>query len=334
MGWDCEAPEHWVLHPYECEGHRREFEDWWREADVVLCGEALMGMFAERLREGRLTFYMSERWWKPPIGMARLLHPRFAWMATRFFRMARSPHFHFLPAGRYAASDMKRLGVFPGRMWQWGYFTALLEPSSDVPPRREGFEVLWAGRMLGWKRVDTLIRAFCLLQKKDEHAKLTLIGDGPRRAELGRLARRLGILNKVTFRASMPAREVRDQMRRSHVFVLSSNGGEGWGAVVNEAMSEGCAVVGSEGAGAARTIIQHAENGFLFKPGDWRTLGELLFRLCEDEPLRLRLAEAGQRTIAEEWSPSVAAGRLLAVCEALLSGRSVPNYASGPMKRC
>ena len=120
-------------------------------------------------------------------------------------------------------------------------------------------------------------------------------------------------------------------MRAAHVYVLPSSGYEGWGAVLNGAMSEGCAVVASEAAGSAKTMILHGENGLLFRAGDWRQLGCLLCQLSADEALRLRLAEAGQKTIAECWSPQVAADRFLAVSEALLSNSSPPTYANGPM---
>jgi glycosyltransferase involved in cell wall biosynthesis len=187
--------------------------------------------------------------------------------------------------------------------------------------------------MLSWKSVDTLIRAFALLRNQDSQAHLTLVGEGPCREELKHLVQKLQIEDSVDFHSSMPVSQVRDQMRNAHVYVLPSNGYEGWGAVLNEAMSEGCAVVASEAAGAAKTMIKDGENGLLFRPGDWRRLGELLCQLSDNEPLRLRLAEAGQKTITEYWSPQIASERLLAVSEALLAGQTPPAYSSGPMAR-
>jgi glycosyltransferase involved in cell wall biosynthesis len=187
--------------------------------------------------------------------------------------------------------------------------------------------------MLSWKRVDTLVRAFALLLRQNSKACLTLIGDGPCREELKRLTRKLDITGSVDFYSSMPVDQVRDQMRNAHVYVLPSNAYEGWGAVLNEAMSEGCAVVASEGAGSAKTMLCPGENGLLFKPGDYQHLARLLVQLNADESLRCGLAKAGQRTIRECWSPEVAAERFLAVCDALLLTRSVPNFSSGPMRR-
>jgi len=333
LGWNAEETEPWLLRAGENEADRAQFARWWDEADVVICGERRLGGFSGRLRAGKLTFYMSERWWKPPLGMARLLHPRFAWMAARFCRLARSPHFHYLPIGGYAASDMKRIASFPGRTWNWGYFTVVPDPLPPCRDRSGPLRILWAGRMLAWKRVDTLIRAFALLVQQAPDARLTLIGVGPCRDKLQKVVAELGIGGNVAFHPAMPMGEVRQKMRDSDVYVLPSNGYEGWAAVLNEALSEGCAVLASEAAGGTKAMLRHGENGLLFQPGDHRQLGDLLVRLNGDEPLRRSLAGAGQQTIVTSWSPAVAAERFLAVSAALLAKQPGPDYSTGPMAR-
>jgi hypothetical protein len=333
LGWDAEESETWLLRAGESESDRAEFERWWDEADVLITTYRNVARLADRVRCGKLTFYMSERWWKPPLGMARVLDPRYAWMAARFCRLAQSPCFHFLPMGGYAAGDMRRIAPFQGRLWNWGYFTAVPDPLPPCIERDGTLRILWAGRMLWWKRVDTLVRAFALLRQRAPDVRLTLIGDGPRRDKLEQLVRELAVGDHIDFHSSIPATQVRQQMRNAHVDVLPSNGQEGWGAVLNEAMSEGCAVVASEEAGGAKTMLRHGENGLLFTPGDYQQLGNLLAQLGANEPLRRRLAEEGQRTIVECWSPAVAAERFLAVSGALLSKRPVPSYPGGPMAR-
>jgi glycosyltransferase involved in cell wall biosynthesis len=331
MGWDSGENPPYVLRAGEREEDRRECERLWAEADVVVCCERELGRIESRLKLGKLTFFMSERWWKPPLGMARLVHPRFARMALHFRRLAESNQFHHLPIGAVAAADMKRWAPFRDRSWLWGYFVALPSTLPQVARRDAGLEVLYAGRMLGWKRVGSLIRAFGVLLRQDKTARLTLIGDGPKRPTWEKLARRLGLAGRVNFQSSRPMPQVWARMRSAHIFVLPSNAYEGWGAVVNEAMIQGCAVVVSEAAGSARTMLRHGKNGFLFPPGDWRQLGDLLTRLSADESLRLRLAQAGQRTITECWSPQVGAKRFVLACEALLSKQSLPTYQDGPM---
>lgn len=81
----------------------------------------------------------------------------------------------------------------------------------------------------------------------------TLVGAGPYRAKLEELARQNASL--FAFRDSLPIDEIRSLMRQHDVYVLSSDGGDGWGAVVSEALEEGMLVIGSEEAGSTATIL-------------------------------------------------------------------------------
>ena len=84
LGWDTDESAPWILRPRENADDLLTYNQWWVNADVVICDERLISKIEDRLASGLLTFYMSERWWKPPIGIARMLHPRFAIMALRF----------------------------------------------------------------------------------------------------------------------------------------------------------------------------------------------------------------------------------------------------------
>ena len=79
--------------------------------------------------------------------------------------------------------------------------------------------------------------------------------------------------DKIKFYPPVTINEVRKLMREHDVYVLSSNGYEGWGAVVSEALEEGMAVIGTYEAGASATILPESN---LFHAGDWRRLKMLL----------------------------------------------------------
>ena len=331
MGWTCKASEPWILRPHESGADFAQMRQWWQDADVILCDNRTPRMLRSRLARNKFLFYQSERWWKPPIGRCRLLSPPYLAMAVTFRWLARSPWFHYLAIGRYAAEDMQRWVPLPGRSWLWGYFTAAPAIWPTPLPRGAEWRILNAGRMLAWKDVGTLIRAFAKVQQCRPEARLSIIGEGPTQAELRRLVGSLKLSGVAKLLPFQPQAEVWRHMRESHVYVLPSTGYEGWGAVLNEAMAQGCAIISSHATGAARTMLQHGENGMLFAPGDWQRLSELLVQLMDHDQLRLRLARAGQDTVAQLWSPGVAAERLLAVWDALLSRRAPPVCGRGPM---
>ena len=331
LGFNCNEDDPWILRPGESEADKKQLERWWDDADVVLCAYRSVDRMKDRTDNSKLTFYMSERWWKPPLGMWRLFHPRFALMTARFRRLESSSYFHYLPIGGSAASDMKRIARFTGRMWKWGYFTPTPDPLPSCQRNEQRFRVLWAGRMDRLKRVDTLIKAFSKLVAARPNATLTVVGFGQEQRRLEQLAAELLQHESYEFLGAMPHRELLGLMREHHVYVFPSGGREGWGAVINEAMGEGCVVVASQESGAAKAMIRHRNNGLLFASGDWKRLGELLCEVSRDEALRIRLAREGQNTVANCWSADVAAERLLSVSESLLAKRLVPTFNDGPM---
>ena len=333
LGWLSQDDEAWIIRAGERESDKIQFEQWWDSADVVICGERRFERMADRVAMGKLCFYMSERWWKPPIGMARLLHPMFLNMAMQFYKISKSPFFHYLPVGPFAERDISFLSNFKERMWRWGYFTDIHESAQHLRSLSGKLRVLWVGRMLDWKRVSTLLLALAELETNHVAFELTLIGNGKERIRLEKMASKLLHCQSYSFREPVPAADVPQIMSQNDIYVLPSSAYEGWGAVVNEAMDCGCAVVASDATGAAAAMIEDGVNGLLFKPGDWVALANLLKQLASNGDLRKNLANAAQRTIHEIWSPHVVAERFCNVSGALLANRDVPVYTSGPMSR-
>lgn len=331
LGWKMAATEAWILRPSELVTDMDEFDRWWKEADVVLCGERLFHRMSQRLDRNQLCFYMSERWWKPRLGRSRLLWPKFFRLALEFRHLTRDPNFHYLSIGPFAARDIATLAQFNNRIWQWGYFTDFPEQESLEPLLTNKIKLLWVGRMLGWKRVDMLIKAAATLHKSGTLIELTLVGDGPKRSALEGLANKILGNDVVKFIDPLPSSEIISIMRRHNVYVLPSNAYEGWGAVINEAMSAGLSVVASNQAGSAAAMINHGSNGLLFESGVQKDLESCLFRLSNNNELRHKLSSCAKETIAGLWSPQIAAKRLIEFSEELLNKNQPARYSNGPM---
>jgi glycosyltransferase involved in cell wall biosynthesis len=262
--------------------------------------------------------------------MARLFWPKFLKMFIEFRKVAKHPLFHYLPIGPFASLDILRFINMDRRIWSWGYFTQ--SPLTATSYRQNDcLSILWVGRMLSWKRLDTLIKALADVVKTNRKIKLTLVGDGPERIRLVKMAEKLLHKQYYEFLPSMSADKVIEFMSKHDIYVLASSSYEGWGAVVNEAMSCGCSVVSSDKCGSAAAMITNKVNGLLFKPGDWLDLSNQLKSLSDDENLRKSLGNAAISSINELWSPREAAERFYNICDALLNEREIPEYLSGPM---
>lgn len=160
-------------------------------------------------------------------------------------------------------------------------------------PIKHSPRVLWVGRMLNLKRVGDLVRA-CRPNKdlKRVGISLSLYGHGPEEERLKTLAK--DALN-ITFHDFVPVTQVRDLMRVHDVYVLPSDEGEGWGAVVSEALEEGMNVIATTGAGASATILPPTH---LYKPRDVKQLQTLLLNLPPKVTIGKWTAEYAAKVLA------------------------------------
>ncbi len=281
--------------------------DWLENSDIVYSGIRDIALFVRRQSKGLQTFYVSERWFRPMLlgrfllpGWLRIISPCYLAMLVRFVRWQRSDsNARCFAIGPDAAKDFQRIGIPANKIIPWGYY---VDQNMPIDARQRPLErktekrILWVGRMVALKRVDTIINALRLLvEKKIQSAftyTLTLVGDGPERNRLKQLSSDL----PVRFLPFQPIEDVRDIMRSHDIFVFSSNGLEGWGAVVNEALTEGLVVLGSAAPGACLSLLPHDR---LFKVGDARGLAKLLS------------VEWTIDGLGEQWTPKGAAKMLL-----------------------
>jgi len=150
--------------------------------------------------------------------------------------------------------------------------------------------VLFVGRLSKVKRVDRILMSFEKLVKDAAFEKtvLALIGDGPEKVALQRMARELGIQENVLFLEHLSRNELFAWYRLGACLVLPSEF-EPWGAVVNEALVAGMPVICSEKAGA-RELIMNDINGSVVDPGNAQVLLSSLKKWClYSEPLSLDL---------------------------------------------
>ena len=114
---------------------------------------------------------------------------------------------------------------------------------------------------------------------------------------------------------------------------MTSGREEGWGAVVNEAMSCGCAVIGSSEAGSVPFLINSGVNGYIYTYGSVDELKTKTELLLQSPAVQRKMGIEACKTIETEWNAGEAAKRLVALSESLLHGHQYKEYKSGPCSR-
>jgi len=119
-------------------------------------------------------------------------------------------------------------------------------------------------------------------------------------------------------------------MENAQIYIATSDYKECWGAVINEAMSSGCAVVASHAMGSVPFLIRIGENGFIYESGNIAQLTEKVKTLLLDPKLSAEFGKNAYGTIAGQWNGDIAGERLLEFMEAIISGKSV-KFPDGPL---
>jgi len=130
----------------------------------------------------------------------------------------------------------------------------------------------------------------------------------------------------------MKPEQVREHMEKSNIYLFTSDFNEGWGAVLNESMNSGCAVVASHAIGSVPFLIKNEKNGFIYKNGDIQDLYQYTKRLLDDRRLCVKLGREAYRTLAETWNAKVAAERFIQLAKGLLRDENV-LFQDGPCSK-
>jgi glycosyltransferase involved in cell wall biosynthesis len=141
------------------------------------------------------------------------------------------------------------------------------------------------------KDLDTFLRMAALVADLFPQATFKIIGSGPEKERLVRLANSLGISSRVEFLGA--STNVKDVYHTFDVFVLSSRN-EGFANVILEAMASGLPVIATD-VGGAREAIENGRTGFIVPPHNPEALAQYVSRILADPGLRLEMGRAGRQ---------------------------------------
>ena len=312
-----------VICAYENAENHQKALDLCRTADVVITGSAPDCYIKERLKNKKLTFRYSERIYKikPPFYQIPLR------AAKHFLKNGRHKNLYMLCASAYTAADYAKTGTFINKTYKWGYFPEVkkYDDISDLISKKKQNSLLWAGRLIDCKHPEYAIKVAEKLKNDGYDFELNIIGSGNMEQEIKSLIADYGLEDCVRTLGSMPPEKVREYMEKSEIYLFTSDRQEGWGAVLNESMNSGCAVVASHAIGSVPFLLKDGENGLIYCDGDIDNLYIKVKYLLDNPNKRAEIGKKAYETLCKDWNADNAAKKIIELAKVLLSGKKKAN---------
>jgi glycosyltransferase involved in cell wall biosynthesis len=194
-------------------------------------------------------------------------------------------------------------------------------PEVDATKRgaKAAASFICVGRLSAEKGYSGLLDAFAALIAGGADARLSVVGDGPLRAQIEARVRELGLEPYVRLLGALPEGETLVHIAQADVLVLPSLM-EGLPVVLMEAMALGKPVIASCVAGIPE-LVRDGVTGLLFRPSDWEHLAERMQALLGDPAAGRRMAAAGRAAVRSEFAVDIAIQPLVQFFNGQTGGR-------------
>ena len=337
-GGEDDSSRSYCVKPYESTGDYQYAMQLAIKSDVCVFGGFSMEYAICRAKKNPngLSFEMGERWLKK--GWKNVLSPVFCKWWLNYMRYFRRANFYKLCASAFASKDDELLGVYLNRHFKWGYYTRMDNQFIEEAPKLgasslEVTPLMWCARFLKLKHPELPVQLAHRLKKKGYKFYIDMFGSGVEVEHTKALIAELGVEDCVNLRGSLPNDEVLKEMRRHSIFLFTSDRNEGWGAVLNEAMSNGAVVVAADEIGSVPFLITDNVTGMIYRTCNLDSLYEKTTFLMEHPYELTRISNAAVKLMQDVWSSKRAALNLVQLAEDLQNRKEL-SIIEGPCSVC
>jgi teichuronic acid biosynthesis glycosyltransferase TuaC len=189
------------------------------------------------------------------------------------------------------ADAARALGAADPRVLRLG--TDVPEP---IPAGEREHALVTVGHLVARKRHADVVRALALLRERHPGLRYVLIGDGPEREPLRRLAAELGVGDRIELTGQLPHARALTRARRCALFAMPSVD-EAFGVAYVEAMAGGLPAIAARGEPGPEDIAAAGGGIRLVAPGDHVALAAAIGELIDDPDALRALGDAARRTV-------------------------------------
>lgn len=305
------------------------------EADVaIFLSNGMNEYIIPRLKTGKITFEYSERWFKKKYFL-NILSPNLWKHQYMYYRYGRNANLYMLCSSAFAPNDYYLLNSYKDRCYKWGYFPQpsvvdidqLLETKSAEP-----LQIMWCGRFIDWKHPELVVYLANKLKQDNRDFSINMYGNGPKLDYIKSLVDTLQLNQYVHLPGNASNADIIKAMQSHHIYLFTSDKNEGWGAVANEAMSNGCAIVASDKIGSIPYLVKDGENGLVFESENLSSLYVKVNQLLDDRHKIEELAKTAYNDMKSVWSPANAVNSFMKLCSSLEENSQCP-IPEGPCSK-
>lgn len=333
---DLDKEYDFVVRAYENEEELNKAKKLAMESDVVIIGSTTDECILERLKQDKLTFRYRSRIFLFVDGFFKTLFnkEKVKLLYTRHLKYRKSKNLHLLCANAYGPNDFSKFHLYKDKMYKWGYFLETniydIDKLIAEKEKNEKIEIIWVARFIKWKHPEIVVKLAKRLKAQNYNFKIKMLGTGRLEDKTKEEIKKLELEDVLEVVGQVPSEEVKNYMEKANIFIGTSDSNEGWGAVINESMNAGCALVANRRMGSVPYLIQNNKNGIIYN--SYNELEKSVKKLIDDKELRYKLGKNAYTYITEKWTGSIAAENLIKLFEAVIEGKE-SDVKDGPASK-
>jgi len=333
---DLDSQYDFVVKAYENQEEYNKALELALSSDVVIIGSTTDECIQERLKQDKLTFRYRARIFLFVDGFFKIIFDKekMKLFYDRHIKYRKNKNLHLLCANAYGPRDFRLLGLYPDKIYKWGYFpkTDYYDMEELLKRKNENskIEIIWVARFIKWKHPEIVVKLAERLKKQGYHFHIKMLGTGELEEKTKKEIRKKHLEEVLEVVGKVPSDKVKGYMEKANIFIGTSDSKEGWGVVVNEAMNTGCTIVANRRMGSIPFLIQQNESGMMYKT--YKELEEEVKTLIKDKELREKLAQNAYQEITKKWTSEIAAKNLLQLFEEILEEKTI-TIKEGPASK-
>ena len=333
---DLDQEYDFVVRAYESDEEYARAKKLANESDIVIIGSTVDDLIVDRLKADKITFRYRSRiflfldgFWKTIFNKEKL-----GLLYGRHIKYRHNKNLYLLCANAYGANDFSKFGLYKNKMYKWGYFLETLNYDIDKlieqKEQNEKMRIVWVARFIKWKHPEYAVRLAKSLKAQGYNFEIRMVGTGVLEEETRNKVKEEGLEDVLTVVGQVSSDKVVEEYEKANIFIGTSDSNEGWGAVVNESMNGGCAVVACKKMGSVPFLIQDGENGLVFNT--YEEFENKVKEVLDNKELRDKISKNAYKFITEKWTASMAAENLVTLFYSILAGNEV-EIKEGPASK-